>query len=93
MRTENQSSRIVDQADKETRPGYRLQDIIAKSDMIAKSVMVSRPKRVDKQLVRIKKELERFEGIVENLKMFLRMKPKERKLVSGIIDMWLDKIK
>jgi hypothetical protein len=61
--------------------------------MIAKSVMVSRPKRVDKQLVRIKKELERFEGIVENLKMFLRMKPKERKLVSGIIDMWLDKIK
>ena len=66
MRTESESSRIVD---------------------------VVRPKRVDKQLVRIKKELERFEGIVDNLKMFLRMKPKERKLVSGIIDMWLDKIK
>jgi hypothetical protein len=68
MRTENESSLIVDGK-------------------------VSHPKRVDKQLVRIKKELERFEGIVDNLKMFLRMKPKERKLVSGIIDMWLDKIK
>ena len=68
MRTENQSSLIVDGK-------------------------VSRPKRVDKQLKRIKNELERFEKIVEHLKMFLRMKPKERKLVSGIIDMWLDKIK
>ena len=87
MRSENQSSRIVDQAiETETRPGFRLQDIVAKSILV-------RPKRVDKQLVRIKKELERFEGIVDNLKMFLRMKPKERKLVSGIIDMWLDKIK
>jgi hypothetical protein len=86
MRTENESSRIVE-ADTETRPGFRMQDIVAKS------IIGSRPKRVDKQLVRIKKELERFEGIVDNLKMFLRMKPKERKLVSGIIDMWLDKIK
>ena len=89
MRTESESSRIVDKV-KPVREHHQFSP-----DQLShfEYAQVVRPKRVDKQLVRIKKELERFEGIVDNLKMFLRMKPKERKLVSGIIDMWLDKIK
>ena len=67
MRTENESSRIVDGK-------------------------VSRPKRVDKQLVKIKKELKRYESIVSDLKMLLDLKAKDRKMISGLIDKWLENI-
>jgi hypothetical protein len=67
MRTENESSRIVDGK-------------------------VSRPKRVDKQLVKIKKELKRYESIVSDLKMLLDLKAKDRKMISDLISRWLEDI-
>ena len=85
MRTENQSSRIVDQAlETETRPGFRLQDIVSESRSI-----YLKPIRVDKQRAEIKKTLKRYENIVSELKMLLEMKPKDRKKIAGLISRWL----
>ena len=89
MRSEAQSSRIVDQAlETETRPGFRLQDIVSEL-----RPLYLKPIRVDKQRAEIKKVLKRYENIVSELKILLTMKAKDRKLVSGIIDMWLQKFK
>ena len=52
MRTENQSSRIVDQASTETRPGFRLQDIVAKSILQAEIPDSPRGKTVLDELLR-----------------------------------------
>jgi len=84
MRTENESSRIIDQANKETRPGYRLQDIIDSS-----RPLYLKPIKVDKQRAEIKKLMKRYESIVSELKMLLGMKPKDRKMISGLISKWL----
>jgi hypothetical protein len=87
MRTENQSSRIVDQAETETRSGFRLQDIIDES-----RPLYLKPIKVDKQRAEIKKTLKRYESIVSELKMLLGMKPKDRKMISGLISKWLKTI-
>jgi septum formation topological specificity factor MinE len=84
MRTENQSSRIVDQAETETRPGFRPQDIIASS-----RPLWLKPVKVDKLRAEIKKTLKRYESIVSELKILLDMKPKDRKIISGLITKWL----
>ena len=85
MRSENQSSRIVDQAiETETRPGFRLQDIVSEL-----RPLYLKPIRVDKQRAEIKKVLKRYENIVSELKMLLEMKPKDRKKIAGLISKWL----
>ena len=85
MRTENESSRIIDQANKETRPGYRLQDIIQHESR----PLYLKPIKVDKQRAEIKKIMKRYESIVSELKMLLDMKAKDRKMISGLISKWL----
>ena len=85
MRSEAQSSRIVDQAiETETRPGFRLQDIVSEL-----RPLYLKPIRVDKQRAEIKKTLKRYENIVSELKMLLEMKPKDRKKIAGLISKWL----
>ena len=85
MRSEAQSSRIVDQAiETETRPGFRLQDIVSEL-----RPLYLKPIRVDKQRAEIKKTLKRYENIVSELKMLLDMKPKDRKKIAGLISRWL----
>ena len=85
MRSEAQSSRIVDQAlETETRPGFRLQDIVSEL-----RPLYLKPIRVDKQRAEIKKVLKRYENIVSELKMLLDMKPKDRKKIAGLISRWL----
>ena len=85
MRSEAQSSRIVDQAiEAETRPGFRLQDIVSELRPLH-----LKPIRVDKQRAEIKKVLKRYENIVSELKMLLDMKPKDRKKIAGLISRWL----
>ena len=48
-----------------------------------------KPIKVDKQRAEIKKTLKRYESIVSELKMLLDMKPKDRKIISGLISKWL----
>jgi hypothetical protein len=48
-----------------------------------------KPVKVDKQRAEIKKTLKRYESIVSELKMLLDMKPKDRKMISGLISKWL----
>jgi hypothetical protein len=48
-----------------------------------------KPVKVDKQRAEIKKTLKRYESIVSELKMLLDMKPKDRKIISGLISKWL----
>ena len=103
MRSE--SSRFIDdvvasvQADmpkRETRPGLsRINPDFSRivPELSELRPLSLKPIRVDKQRAEIKKVLKRYENIVSELKILLTMKAKDRKLVSGIIDMWLQKIK
>jgi hypothetical protein len=86
MRTENQSSRIVDQAETETRLGHPDFSRIIPHES---RPLYLKPIKVDKQRAEIKKVLKRYENIVSELKMLLDMKAKDRKMIAGLISRWL----
>jgi hypothetical protein len=80
MRTENQSSRIVDQAETRIVPDFSRPEL---------RPLYLKPIKVDKQRTQIKKVLKRYENIVSELKMLLDMKAKDRKMIAGLISRWL----